>query len=316
MKDNKLRLVTFNIYPEYNKIEVDKAIPGIPIATSMWEYNDELITVYIDTETDSSGHSFLECVTEYGGLQTSVPFDENIQFLTPDKIELALAKQACRYFDLNEHAARWLAQRYVVQTYDATKASCATFSGTNDIDEARRAAHSIHNLKLNNYNELLIFDTKENRVAWRDSDILTFRLYMDVEFNRELTDEDWVGYEGFTFSFKEFPSADFDFEECEGGRTEDKSIVELCGKNPDYESFPDTLFLTRKMLSNVESVEEVRLDYTEYDEEDENFLYPVRIRDAAFVIINDDGSMDEIPIPVLEGWEFPDTKEYEEEKEK
>lgn len=313
---NKLKLESLNVYPEYNKIEVDKAVPGIPIATSTWEYNDELLTVYIATATDSAGRSFVECAMDFNGVIASVPFDADLKNIAPDKIELYLQKQACKLFDLNEYSTSWTMPRYAVQVYDMPNDRYITYADTDSIENARLNAHSIDKLKLNNHDEILIFDRKENRVIWRDSDILTFRLYMDVEFNRELTDEDWVGYEGFTFSFREFPSADFDFEECEGGRTEDKSIVELCGRNPDYEGFSDTLFLTRKMLSNVESVEEIRLDYTEYDEEDENFLYPVRIRDAAFVIINDDGSMDEIPIPVLEGWEFPDAKEYEEEKEK
>lgn len=314
MKDNKLRLVSFNIHPWYRQIaadNVDKIIPGLLIATSKWEYNDESLTVYIATEADPNGYSFVECGVDCGGVITSAPFDSDLKNIPPDKIELHLQKQACKFFDLNEYSTSWTMPRYAVQTYDAAKDVYTTYADVSDIHKARNSAGFIPNFKMN-YDELLIFDRKENRVVWRDSDILTYRLYMKVEFNRELTDKDWVIYEGFTFSFKEFPDANFDFEECEGGRTEDESVVELCGRNPDYECFSDTLFLTRDMLSNVESVDEIRLDYTEYDEDDENFLYPVRVKDAAFVIINPDGSMDEIPIPVLEGWEFDIEKEKEE----
>ena len=142
---------------------------------------------------------------------------------------------------------------------------------------------------------------------------LTFRLFLNVQFNKAVEENDSVSVGSFTFEFNGQP-IQFDFEDLCGGRLkEDNSIVRFELKNPDYNTFPESMVLTNEMLKNVTGIEEI-FTYTEEGwfegnkESGDNYLHPTGVIEASFVVINDstdENVLEAIPIPILTGWKFP-----------
>ena len=125
---------------------------------------------------------------------------------------------------------------------------------------------------------------------------LTFRMYSVVEFDRPIEgDKHYISLGGFEMTMKG-KSVQFDFEEYRGSiNKENPRILETEHKNPDYSCFKDLDIITSDMLHNVEKIEEFFV-YT--GENDEPEINPVRIKELAFVIIDDLGNMEQIDIPL------------------
>lgn len=143
-------------------------------------------------------------------------------------------------------------------------------------------------------------------------EILTFRLYISIKFNKPVKDNDSTSFGSFTFDFNGLPVR-FDFEDVSGGRSkEDNSIVNFEYKDPDHNTFPESKVLTKEMLKYVTGIIEIFSDIEEgnFDKNDgngDNYLHPVEVVESSFVVINgsvNEETLEEIPIPILKGWKF------------
>lgn len=128
--------------------------------------------------------------------------------------------------------------------------------------------------------------------------MINIKLYQDIIFNKEITDEDFISPGGYEIIVetedKEEKSVKFDFETFIGdvNRT-DPRILHCVQKNPDNTVFSDLTDLTEYQLRHIKLVEEW---YVDIESPDEN-LALVRIENVVFEIITDNETI-KIPITV------------------
>lgn len=135
---------------------------------------------------------------------------------------------------------------------------------------------------------------------------LTFRLYQSIKFNRPIDREkDCISPGGYEMTMKvangETKSISFDFEDYEGAiDKDDPSVIHCMQKNPDYVCFPDLNTLTAYMLHNIVSIDEWFIFTGEIEDiqDGETPLIPIEIRKAVFEVIQQDGTITQIPITV------------------
>lgn len=134
---------------------------------------------------------------------------------------------------------------------------------------------------------------------------LTFRLYQSIKFNRPVNKlTDYVSPGGYELKMiddnGEEKTVQFDFEEYEGGISEeDPCVVECMQKNPDYNSFEELNIITEHMLRNITEVIDWFI-YTGEPGECEEPLIPVAVTDVVIEITRDASGRDisVIKIPV------------------
>lgn len=204
--------------------------------------------------------------------------------------------------------------KYVLEGYDKDNDAYIVYARSNDLEEIKEWAceyipvvttdkliRKCSDGSIEPMDDILITDTETEEKIWNTGDLLTFRLCLDVKFSKPVSEDDWVSLGGFDFDFNG-QSIRFDFEEVSGGRLDDKSIVRFETRNPDYKTFPRMALLTKELLQNVTSVNEIYYETDDFPE-DEDFLQPVEVLRGAFVLIEDDAEgktgLTEIPIPAL-----------------
>ena len=119
-----------------------------------------------------------------------------------------------------------------------------------------------------------------------------FRMYQTIRFNRPIDeDKDYISAGGYEIVVQDNDGNDktiqFDFYDFEGSIDEENPcVLNVMQKDPDYETFPDLVILTREMLENIIQVNEwyIGLDYDDEGEE----LIPEEITDVCFVFPYDD----------------------------
>ncbi len=129
---------------------------------------------------------------------------------------------------------------------------------------------------------------------------MTFRLYYDIVFDREISKEtDNICLGGFDFTFGDGTRIQFDFMYFEANIDEkDRKVLHVMHKEPDEDEFPEMSRLTKKLLANVREIHEWRI--AAETEEGCPELHPVKIKNAHFCLVLDDEDTDTVlkPLPI------------------
>lgn len=208
--------------------------------------------------------------------------------------------------------------KYILEGYDKDNSVYVTYARSNDLKELKEwmceyipvlntdlLVRKCSDGHMEPIDDLVITDNETEKKIWDTGDLLTFRLCLDVKFNRPVEDDEFVSVGSCDFDFNG-ESICFDFEEVSGGRLEDKSVVSFETRNPDYETFPRMALLTKELLKNVTGINEIYYEADEdYEdlEDDDDYLQPVEVVRGAFILIEDDEEgktgLTEIPITAL-----------------
>ena len=111
---------------------------------------------------------------------------------------------------------------------------------------------------------------------------VTFRMYADVRMSRPVdVDRDYISPGGYEMVMNG-RSVQFDFEESATGvDKDDKSVIHIEHRNPDFDEYEDLETLSLKDLRNVEAIPEFFV-YT--GEPGESDLRPVELLSCTFVL--------------------------------
>lgn len=105
------------------------------------------------------------------------------------------------------------------------------------------------------------------------------RMYADILFDREITDEHYISPGGYEIRDIKGNTLQFDFEDyCGWVDKDDRRILHIEHRNLDLDCFPDAKYLD-DFLSNLDEFVEFYIYTGDYDEPEIN---PVKVIDAAF----------------------------------
>lgn len=92
--------------------------------------------------------------------------------------------------------------------------------------------------------------------------MITFRMYIDLKFDRALDgSKDFMSFGGYEMTMNK-KQIRFDFEDIESGIDKhDPTILHVMCKNPDVDTFPDINQINENDLANVTSITEFSIDF-------------------------------------------------------
>lgn len=110
---------------------------------------------------------------------------------------------------------------------------------------------------------------------------LTFRMYFSIKFNRPVNkDKDYIDIGSYTMQTNN-KTIQFDFMETNGFIDKnDNTIVTFECKDIDYDTFPESNFITEADLEQITKISEIIIDTNESSCD----LMPVKLMSLAFVL--------------------------------
>lgn len=309
-----LILKSFYISPNWRMYKQNKLFED-PICSSEWECKEMTLEVNLENSLEYS-------LLKSSGDKKRLTFRGNISNTEPEHLFTNMLNIALKEFDLlGVSDVKIQYPKYKLEGYDKDNDVFVTFGYNNRLNNTEHP-QPLKNLKEQAFlylkaikedkvtrlcsdgsyepiDTIQIVKTENGSLVWTMNDILVFRLYLDVRCHKPVSENDFMSIGSFAFEFNNQPIT-FDFNDVVTKKSvHDQYVVRFEFKNPDYNTFPMSLHLTKEMLENVTGITEILSD-TDSDN------FPEEIINAAFVLINsnDKETLQEISIPMLKGWKF------------